>query len=85
MIEELIARECAIQRSQDAWRDEVVYIPVILMEDEIIHTTEYPYCDDLDCPCKDDLDLYRTEVADPLCDGLLTIKEAIRTFEGKQV
>ncbi|HAT45529.1 MAG TPA: hypothetical protein DDW33_14150 [Ktedonobacter sp.] len=27
---------------------------IVLMEDEIIHTSESPYCFDLSCPCQDD-------------------------------
>lgn len=28
---------------------------VVLYEDPIIHDDDHPYCDDPDCPCKDDL------------------------------
>ncbi len=94
-IQELISIECAIAEEwydvysapsyAEREADEYVYVPIIPMEDELVHTDEHSYCDDPDCPCKDDLELYRQEVADSLCDGLLTVAEAIRTFEGKQV
>jgi hypothetical protein len=28
---------------------------VITMEDELLHTDEHPYCDDPDCPCREEL------------------------------
>jgi hypothetical protein len=28
---------------------------IVLMEDEPLHTDEHPYCDDMTCPCQDDL------------------------------
>lgn len=33
---------------------EYTAVPVVLMEDPIIHTDEHPYCDDRLCPCHDE-------------------------------
>ena len=28
-------------------------IAIVLMEGDLVHTDEHPYCDDLSCPCHD--------------------------------
>jgi|SRR5260221_2924169 len=76
-MEELIRRECNIA-------DELVAV-IVIQCDELVHTDEQPFCMDPKCPCKDDLELYATEVSEPFCDGLLTVAEAVRLFEGKQL
>jgi len=46
-MEELIRRECNMA-------DELVAV-IVIQCDEIIHTTEQPYCGDETCPCMDEL------------------------------
>lgn len=62
-------------------------IPIMYRaHDPILHTDEQPFCSDMQCPCHDDTALYDRCVAIPLFkDGTLTIAEALRLFEGRQV
>ena len=53
--------------------------------DEIIHTADAPFCDDLACPCHYDADLLAQYVQQPYEGGLLTQDEARRTMDGRQV
>ncbi len=54
----------------------------IPMEDPIIHTLEYPFCDDPTCPDKEDPEL-RAQVAQLIKDGLFTPEEATNYVLGK--
>lgn len=57
---------------------------VIPMEDDLIHTSETPFCSDPTCPCKEDPDLL-ADVAQQVESGLLTPDEATRLVTGQQV
>jgi len=50
-------------------------LPVIPLEDDTLHTTEFPFCDDGTCPCHEDGTLI-AEVAQQVEAGLLTPEEA---------
>jgi hypothetical protein len=58
-------------------------IPVVLMEDDLIHTSERPFCFiDEQCPCHRD-QLLISEVEQAVLDGLLTPKEATNFVAGR--
>ncbi len=59
------------------------YTPIIiLMEDEIIHTDDHPFCSiDPTCPCHEDQVLL-AEVQEAVYAGLLTPEEATRFAQG---
>ncbi len=61
----------------------IVY--AVLMLDELVHTNEKPFCDDLTCPCHSDVQLDHEYLAQPWQDGLLTTDETVRLWAGKQV
>lgn len=57
------------------------FIPVILVEDEPLHSSENPFCMDGTCPCHEDqeaIDLITQHVA----DGLMTPEEATDFVKG---
>lgn len=58
---------------------------VVLMEDEIIHTDEHPFCGDWKCPCHFDEDYVWEHHTQPYRSGLLTWEEAGRLLYGRQV
>jgi len=55
--------------------NEDIKLPVILLEDDALHTTEFPFCCDAMCPCHEDGTLI-AEVAQQVEAGLLTPEEA---------
>lgn len=58
---------------------------VVLMEDDLIHTPENPFCSiDPSCGCHEDQDLW-ADVAQDVTDGLLTVDEATRLILGQQL
>ena len=57
---------------------------VIPVEDEILHTTEKPFCWDSNCPCKADNEAY-LQVKRFVDDGLMTPDEATLFIAGKTV
>lgn len=64
----------------------VTHVTRIVRVDFMLHDEAHPFCDQEDCPCHDDKALYERCVAIPLFeDGTLTIAEALRLFEGRQV
>ena len=75
-MEELIRRECDVA-------DELAVI--VIQCDEIIHTNEHPFCDDMMCPCRADFQLIMEYVYQPVQDGLLTADEGKRLYYGKQL
>lgn len=56
-------------------------VPVI-MEDDLLHTDETPFCYDVTCPCHED-PLLITQVATFVEDGLLTHEEATAFVAGR--
>ncbi len=61
------------------------FIPVIFVEDEILHTTEKPFCFvDPSCPCHEDHTLI-AEVAAFVAHGLMTPEEATDFVAGRTV
>lgn len=60
-------------------------VPVVWMEDEIIHTIFHPFCGDDLCPCHADFATHDREIMQPWVNGLLTEEESDRIFYGKQV
>ena len=59
-------------------------IPVILVEDEILHTLDKPFCWDSVCGCHLDETLLR-QVQQIVLDGLMTPHEAMLFIAGKTV
>ena len=59
------------------------HVPVVLMEDDLVHTSEHPFCfiDD-QCPYHDD-PLLVSEVKQAVLDGLLTPDEATNFVAGR--
>lgn len=60
-------------------------IPVIWMEDAIVHTEERPWCDDKLCPCHYDQKQYGTTIDQPYTDGLITIDEGNALYRGRNI
>ena len=64
-------------------------VPVIVV-DFVIHDEAHPFCDDMKCPCHsgatwDDIFYYNEHLEQPFDDGLLTVAEKHRLWEGRQV
>lgn len=57
---------------------------VIPVEDELLHTPEKPFCWDSTCGCHED-QLLIAEVAEAICNGLLTPDEATDFVAGRTV
>ncbi len=56
---------------------------LVLMEDEIIHTDDHPFCSiDPTCGCHEDLELI-AEVHAAVEQGLITPEEAMLIIQGK--
>jgi len=51
------------------------FVPVIALEDDALHTAEFPFCYDGTCPCYED-GMLIAEVAQQVEAGLLTPEEA---------
>ena len=67
---------------------DIHYVPVVLCEDEPIHTDERPFCSDERCPCHDTAtndELFAEYIERPIHDGLLTVSEGLRLYWGEQV
>jgi hypothetical protein len=60
------------------------FIPVIPVEDDIVHTTTHPYCSDPTCDCHEDEALI-AQVNQAVADGFLTAEEATRLVKGEQL
>lgn len=64
------------------------FIPVIPMEDDVLHTPDQPICFDPTCPCHKDDQLqneFAHVVYEYLLDGLLTVKETELLLAGRTV
>jgi hypothetical protein len=57
-------------------------VPVVLYEDEIIHTDDHWFCPDMNCGCHFDMDLFSEEVLGPIMAGTLTEEKAMQRFRG---
>jgi hypothetical protein len=55
------------------------FIPII--ESDMIHTAEHPFCPDPACPCHEDQELIQ-DVQTTYVEGLVTSDEATRIVEG---
>lgn len=60
------------------------FIPVIRMEDELLHTADKPFCCDMKCPCKGDQEAF-WQVQQFIKDGLMTVDEATLFYCGRTV
>lgn len=60
-------------------------LPVVILEDDPIHTDPYPFCSDPTCPCHDDFPEAIGLLTDEVNAGLLTSEEASNIVQGKQV
>jgi hypothetical protein len=59
--------------------------PIVIMEDEPIHTPDHPFCgSDPTCPCHED-PLLLAEVAQAVQSGLMTPQEATLFVAGKTI
>ncbi len=63
----------------------IVLVPIIPMEDELLHRDDHPFCGDSTCPCHKDMSLIEYYLYQPFQNGLLTFDEAERLFVGEQV
>ena len=57
---------------------------VIPMEDDLQHTPDKPFCWDMTCPCKGDLELF-AELQHFIHEGLMTVEEATLFSCGRTV
>lgn len=57
-------------------------VPVIPMEDDLLHTNETPFCSDVICSCHED-PLLIVQVVSFVEDGLLTPTEATALVAGR--
>lgn len=64
--------------------EEYTVIPVIPMEDPLVHSETHPFCADPTCPCHDDHSNI-TRVYDQYQEGLITEREATNIVNGKTV
>ncbi|SRR6266496_376948 len=55
---------------------------VVIMEDDLVHSDETPFCSDSTCPCHFDRRRKYDLVAKPWYDGLMTASESQRFFSG---
>jgi hypothetical protein len=55
---------------------------IVLMEDEILHTDDRPFCGDPTCGCSEDPELI-AEVRQAVEQGLITPEEATLLIQGK--
>ena len=53
-------------------------------EDEVIHTSAYPFCTDMSCNCHENHELM-VEVYEAVTNGLLTVPEADRFYRGRRL
>ena len=60
-------------------------VHVVLMEDELVHTQDHPFCDNCMCPCKADEALFAEQVEVPILNGLMTPEEGQRLFWGENL
>jgi hypothetical protein len=60
------------------------FILVIPLEDDVLHTTEHPFCSNDTCPCREDQEALST-VNDAVLKGLLTPDEATALIQGRTV
>jgi hypothetical protein len=58
-------------------------VHIVLMEDEELHTPDHPFCPDVDCPCKDDPELVREYVMEPLARHQLNGNQAMAIYWGR--
>ena len=82
-----ISRRFARRLVKEAAMD-VRYVPIVLMEDEPLHTESSPFCSDERCPCHDTAtndELFAEYIERPIMDGLLTASEALRLYWGEQI
>jgi len=60
------------------------FIPVVLIEGDMLHTQEHPFCPDETCFCHEDHELLNT-VSAAVTDGLFTLNEATAFVQGRTV
>jgi len=60
------------------------FLPVIPIEDAVLHTDKHPFCCNDTCPCRDDQEALTTVNA-AVVNGLLTPDEAIAFIQGRTV
>lgn len=60
-------------------------IPLVPMEDRLIHSDDHPFCGDATCPCRNDVELFNEFINEPVLNGLLTTEEALRILWNEQV
>lgn len=58
------------------------FIPIILMEDDLLHTNNHPFCSVDSCMCHEAPELLTT-VGQAVTDGLFTSNEATNFIQGK--
>jgi len=60
------------------------FILVIPSEDDVLHTSEHPFCPDETCSCHEDQELLTT-VSVAVTNGLFTPDEATAFIQGRTV
>jgi hypothetical protein len=71
-----------LHHSSSTEQDISTVVPVIPMEDSLVHTATHPFCDDPRCPCHDDQGSIST-VHEQVQQGLFTPQEATDFVNGK--
>lgn len=79
------ARLDAIMAGHQAELIAVLSPVAIPMEDELVHTDDHPYCNDMKCPCHNDEERNYELYTWPLRQGLMTTDEAQRLYRGQQI
>jgi hypothetical protein len=60
------------------------FLPVIPMEDDLLHTEEHPFCWNPSCGCHED-PILLAPLTQAVLDGLLTPDEATRFVNGEML
>ncbi len=60
------------------------FVHVVIMEDPIIHDKQHPFCSTVGCPCHRDRQLVEEYILKPFHAGLMSDRDALRLYWGKQ-
>ena len=71
-----------VEQMQELARQLRGVLPVVVMEDEPVHTDSRPFCSDMTCGCHRDRALIREHLMEPERAGLLTWFESRALWRG---
>ena len=60
-------------------------IPLVPMEDRMLHSDDRPFCGSSDCPCHADDELFDEYILEPVMAGLMTTYEASRILWNEHI